>query len=70
MEQRESEERAKLEWLRSVVREGVEDLERGDYTALRSQGGIDAFMNEIHDEVVAKERALRRRRQPDTPDAR
>ena len=37
LEQREEEDRAKLEWLRSAVQEGVDDIER--------------FMNQVHEEA-------------------
>lgn len=54
LEQREAEDRAKLEWFRSAVQEGIDDLERGDYTTLRSGKEIHEFMNQIHDEVSAE----------------
>jgi antitoxin ParD1/3/4 len=61
LEQREQEDRAKLEWLRGAVQEGVNDLERGDYTTLRSLEEIDEFLNQVDTEVAAEAAAERRR---------
>jgi antitoxin ParD1/3/4 len=61
LEQREEENRTKLEWIRSAVREGIEDLERGEYTVLRSRGEIDDFVSAICDEVIAEESGDRAR---------
>jgi antitoxin ParD1/3/4 len=40
LEQREQEDKAKLEWLRGAVKEGFDDIERGDYVTLRSNREI------------------------------
>jgi antitoxin ParD1/3/4 len=61
LEQREEEDRAKLEWLRSAVQEGVDDIKRGDYTELRSREDIERFMNQVHEEA-SNEPAVRRGR--------
>ncbi len=61
LEQREEEDRAKLEWLRSAVQEGVDDIERGNYTELRSREDIERFMNQVHEEASG-EPAVRRGR--------
>jgi antitoxin ParD1/3/4 len=51
LEQREAEQRARLEWLRSAVQEGIEDIERGDYSTLRSVEEIDEFLRQVDREV-------------------
>ena len=61
LEQREQEDRAKIEWLRSAAKEGFDAIERGDYTALRSGKEIDDFLEQIHEEVSAKLTAERTR---------
>ena len=53
LEQLEQENQAKLEWLRSAVREGIDDIERGDYTALRSNEELEEFIDQIHAESSA-----------------
>lgn len=54
LEQRELENEAKLEWLRAATREGVEDIERGDYVTLRSGKDIESYLQEIHEDVAAE----------------
>lgn len=56
LEQRQSEERAKLEWLRSAAKEGADDIERGDYDALDSMDEIDGFLREVREEAASTER--------------
>ena len=53
LEQREQENQAKLEWLRSAVQEGIDDIKRGDYTALRSNEELEEFIDRIHTESSA-----------------
>ena len=38
LEQREQEDRAKIEWLRPAAKEGFDAIERGEYTALGAGG--------------------------------
>lgn len=45
---------AKIEWLRSAAKEGFDAIERGDYTARRSEEEIDEFPEQIHEEVSAE----------------
>lgn len=47
LEQREAEDRAKLEWLRSAVQEGIEAADRGDTTTLRSASEITTFVRSL-----------------------
>ncbi len=61
LEQREQEDRARIEWLRSAAKEGFDAFERGDYTTLRSEDEIDDFLEQIHEEVSA-ELAIERKR--------
>lgn len=51
LEQREQENQAKLEWLRSAIQEGIDDLDRGDYTAVGSPTEIDEFIDRVHAEA-------------------
>lgn len=54
LEQREREDQAKIEWLRAAAKEGFDELDRGDYVALISDEEIDAFMDKIHEDVLAE----------------
>jgi antitoxin ParD1/3/4 len=40
LEQREAEDRAKVEWLRSAAQEGIDAMERGEYIALSSPAAV------------------------------
>jgi antitoxin ParD1/3/4 len=61
LEQREKEDKARIEWLRSAAKEGFDAIERGDYTTLRSEREIDDFLGQIHEEVSAELAADRKR---------
>lgn len=52
LEQRDKENRAKLEWLRAAAKEGADDIERGDYDTLDSIEDIDAFIREVREEAA------------------
>ena len=52
LEQREREDRAKIEWLRSAAKEGFDAADRGDYVALRSDQEIDEFVDQVRREVT------------------
>jgi len=54
LEQREQEDKAKLEWLRAAAREGFDAIERGDYTSLNSEEELDDFLDQIHKEASAE----------------
>jgi len=60
LEQREQEDKAKLEWLRGTAKEGFDAIERGDYVTLNSEEQLDAFLNQIHEEVSAELAAERK----------
>ncbi len=61
LEQREQEDRAKIEWLRAAAKEGFDAIKRGDYTTLRSKTEIDDFLGQIQEEVSAELDAERTR---------
>ena len=44
LEQRQREDEAKIEWLRNAAQVGIDALERGDYTTLRSRSEIGSFV--------------------------
>ena len=51
LEQREQEDQAKLEWLRTAAKEGFDDADRGDYVTLSSDQEIDDFVDQVRREV-------------------
>jgi antitoxin ParD1/3/4 len=61
LEQREQEDRARLEWLRAAAKEGFDAIDRGDYAALNSEREIGAFLRGIHEEVSVGLAAERKR---------
>jgi len=44
LEQRQQEDKARIEWLRGAAQEGIDAIERGDYTTLRSRAEISSFV--------------------------
>jgi len=54
LEQREREDAAKVVWLQSAVKEGLDASERGEYTMLHSDVELRAFMKGIQQEVAAE----------------
>lgn len=61
LEQREQEDKAKLEWLRAAAKEGFDDIERGDYVTLRSAKEIDEFIDQLGEEAQAEFTAEKKR---------
>ena len=53
LEQREEEDKAKLKWLRAAVKAGIDDIERADYTTLRSSREMKDFIQQITKEASA-----------------
>jgi antitoxin ParD1/3/4 len=51
LEQREQEDKAKIEWLRAAAKDGFDDIERGDYITLRSDKEIDDFVDQLGKEA-------------------
>lgn len=54
LEQREREDRAKIDWLRAAAKEGFDDLARGGYVAMRSGKEIDAVIDRLGEEASAE----------------
>jgi antitoxin ParD1/3/4 len=54
LEQREQEDKARLNWLRAAVKEGFDDMERGDYVTLRSDREIKDFMRRLRKEAAGE----------------
>ncbi len=44
LEQRQEEDKARIEWLRAAAQESIDAIERGDYTTLRSRTEISSFV--------------------------
>jgi antitoxin ParD1/3/4 len=61
LEQREQEDKAKLEWLRAAAKEGFDELDRGEGITFNSMDEFDAFLDQIGHEVAAEIAAERRR---------
>jgi antitoxin ParD1/3/4 len=61
LEQRDQEDKARLEWLRAAAKEGFDAIDRGDYTALNSEEEIGAFLGEIREEASVDLAAERKR---------
>ena len=61
LEQREQEDKARIEWLRAAAKEGFDQLDRGDYVALNSEKELNAFIKQIHEEVSSELAAERKR---------
>lgn len=54
LEEREEEDKAKLEWLRAAAKEGFDAADRGDYVTLRSGKEIDDFIDQLGEEASAE----------------
>jgi antitoxin ParD1/3/4 len=54
LEQREREDKTKIEWLRAAAKEGFDAADRGDYVTLRSDREIDEFIDRLRREVSEK----------------
>ena len=61
LEQREQEDKAKLEWLRAAAKEGFDQLDRGEGTEFESMDEFDAYGDQIGEEVSAEVAAERKR---------
>ncbi|HEY1950018.1 MAG TPA: hypothetical protein VGG97_23615 [Bryobacteraceae bacterium] len=51
LEQREQENQAKLEWLRSAAKAGFDAVERGDYVTLHSGSEVEKLVQRIGQKV-------------------
>lgn len=54
MEQRRREEWAKLKWLRAAVRQGLDEIERGEGIAYHSMEDLAADIDRIAEEVSSE----------------
>ena len=54
LEQREQEDAAKLAWLRGAVREGIEQLDRGEGITFSSVDELETYIGRMGDEVLAE----------------
>ena len=61
LEQREREDKAKIEWLRAAAKEGFDALDRGEGIEFESMEDFDAFIDQIGEEVSAEIAAERKR---------
>ena len=61
LEQREREDKAKIEWLRAAAKEGFDAADCGDYVTLNSEEELDAFLDQVHEEVSTELAAKRKR---------
>jgi len=43
-----------IEPLRAAVKKGIGDIERGDYTTLRSREEIEDFMRQLREEAISQ----------------
>jgi antitoxin ParD1/3/4 len=61
LEQREQEDKAKLEWLRTAAKDGFDQLDRGEGIEFESMDDFDAHIDQIGEEVsdeIAAERKV------------
>jgi len=61
LEQRQQEDKAKLQRLRAEVKEGFDDIERGDFVTLRSPKEIDEFIDQLGQEAAVEFATERKR---------
>ena len=54
LEQREHEEKTKLEWLRSAAREGIEDIEHGRYASVHTPEAAKALVAKLRKTASAR----------------
>ncbi len=53
LEEQEARNRAKLEWLRSAVRKGIDELDRGEALEFASIDDFDAYLERTGDEAAS-----------------
>jgi antitoxin ParD1/3/4 len=61
LEQREQEDKARLEWLRAAAKEGFDQLDRGEGIEFESMDDFDAYVDQIGEEVSVGIAAERKR---------
>jgi antitoxin ParD1/3/4 len=61
LEQREQEDKAKLEWLRTAAKEGFDQLDRGEGIEFETMDDLEAYVHRMGQEVSAEIAAERNR---------
>jgi antitoxin ParD1/3/4 len=61
LEQREQEDKAKIEWLRAAAKEGFDSIDRGEGIEFESMDDLEAHIHRIGEEVSAEIAAERTR---------
>ena len=61
LEQREQENKAKLEWLRAAAKEGFDSIDRGEGIEFESMDDLEAHIHQIGEEAFAELAAERAR---------
>ncbi len=54
LEQREQEEKAKLEWLRNAAKEGFDQIDRGEGIKFRTTEDLDDYIDQLGKEASAE----------------
>jgi antitoxin ParD1/3/4 len=61
LEQREQEDRAKIEWLRAAAKEGFDSIDRGEGIEFETMDDFEVYVHQIGQEVSAEVAAGRKR---------
>ena len=61
LDQRRQEERAKLKWLRGAVKEGIEQIERGERIEFHTIEDLERFVDKLGEEASAAVAAQKKR---------
>ena len=61
LEQREQEDKAKLEWLRADAKEGFDSIDRGEGVEFETMDDLEAYVHRMGQEVSAEIAAERNR---------
>lgn len=60
LEQREAEDRARIEWLRGEAQKGIDAIERGEFVDVHSSEELRALLRSRREKVVRERYAKRR----------
>jgi antitoxin ParD1/3/4 len=61
LEQREKEDKARIEWLRAAAREATDSIDRGEGVEFETMDDLAAYVHRIGEEVSAELTAMRTR---------
>ena len=61
LEQREKEEKAWLKYVAEAAKEGIDDIERGDYITIESSEQLKSLFEDIHQQALKEVAAERRK---------